>query len=179
MNCTRTILWTACLCLALRALAEGPKLADGKPRKFSREIRLTDVLNHKWADELVTYALDFPERQATLDSIRLYDADGGKEVPFQLSGVVFHDEKRQFVKSATIAFFVDELPANGTRRYAVLWDPGTFASAAQPAAALMSSAKAQCRSCRHLRASPAPPTARSAKSTWSSGGSGPATSCSR
>jgi len=136
MNCARTIVAIACLGLALAAGAEAPKLADGKPRQFSREIRLADVLNHKWADELVTYGLDFPEKQATLDSIRLYDADRGKEVPFQLSGVAFHDEKRQFVKSVVLAFFVDELPANGTGRYAVLWDPGAFASAAQPAAAL-------------------------------------------
>ncbi|MBM4042950.1 MAG: hypothetical protein FJ290_31055, partial [Planctomycetes bacterium] len=136
MNSARMPLMLACLCLMLPALAEAPRMADGKPRQFSREIRLADVLNHKWTDELVTYAMDFPEKQATPDSIRHYDADGGKEVPFQLSGVAFHDEKRQFVKSATIAFFVDELPANGARTYAVLWDPGTFASAAQPAAAL-------------------------------------------
>ena len=122
--------------LALLALAESPKLADGKPRQFSRDIRLTDVLNHKWVDELVTYTLEFPAKQATLNSFRLYDVDGKKEVPFQLSAVVYHDEKQQFVKSAVIAFFVDELPANGTRSYTVLWDPGEFGSAAQPAAAL-------------------------------------------
>ena len=85
---------------------------------------------------LVTYTLEFPSKQATLSSIRLYDLEGKKEVPFQLSGVVFHDEKQQFVKSAVIAFFVDELPAGGARRYTVLWDPGAFASATRPAAAL-------------------------------------------
>ncbi len=113
MNCTGWVLVIACLCLNLAAGAEGPKLADGKPRRFSRGIRLADVLNHKWTDELVTYALDFPEKQAALDSIRLYDVAGGKELPFQLSGVAFHDEKRQFAKSATIAFFVDELGQGG------------------------------------------------------------------
>jgi len=136
MNYARTILTIACLCLALPALAQSPKLADGKPRQFSRDIRLADALNHRWVDELVTYNLDFPAQQATLDSIRLYDRERGKEIPFQLSGVVFHDEKRQFVKSAVIAFFVDELPAQGARTYTVLWDPGVFASAIQPAAAL-------------------------------------------
>lgn len=136
MNCTRTILAIICLCLALPALAEPPKLADAKPRQFSRDIRLTDVLNHKWVDELVTYTLEFPAKQAALNSVRLYDVEGKKELPFQLSGVAFHDEKRQFLKSAVIAFFVDELPANGARNYIVLWDPGDFASATQPAAAL-------------------------------------------
>jgi hypothetical protein len=136
MNCTRAILTILCLCLALPALAQSPKLADGKPRQFSRDIRLADVLNHKWVDELVTYTLDFPANQATLNSIRLYDVDAKKEMPFQLSGVVFHDGKRQFVKSTAIAFFVDELPAQGTRTYTVLWDPGAFTGAAQPAAAL-------------------------------------------
>jgi hypothetical protein len=136
MNCGRTILAIACLCPALPALAGPPKLTDGKPRQFSRDIRLTDVLNHKWVDELVTHALDFPAKQATLDSIRLCDMDRGKELPFQLSGVVFHDQNRQFVKSAVIAFSVDELPANGARTYTVLWDPGAFASPLQPAAAL-------------------------------------------
>ncbi len=136
MNHTRMVLMIACLCLALPALAQSPDLADGKGRQFSRDIRLTDVLNHRWVDEMVTYTLDFPAKQATLNSIRLYDVEGKKEVPFQLSGVVFHDEKRQFVKSAVIAFFVDELPAQGARTYTVLWDPGVFASASQPAAAL-------------------------------------------
>ena len=134
MNCTRTIL--LCLCLALPALAEPPKLADGKPRQFSRDLRLTDVVNHKWVDELVTYTLEFPAKQAALNSVRLYDVENQQEVPFQLSGAVFHDEKREFLKSAVIAFFVDELPANGARNYTVVWDPGAFASAAQPAAAL-------------------------------------------
>ena len=133
---TRTMLALACLCLALPALAQSPKPADGKPRQFSRDIRLTEVLNHRWTDELVTYTLDFPAKQATLNSIRLYDREGKREVPFQLSAVVFHDEQRQFVKSATIAFFVDELPANGSRTYTVLWDPGVFTAVAQPAAAL-------------------------------------------
>ena len=136
MNCARPILAIVCLCLSLPALAQSPKLADGKRRQFSRDIRLTDVLNHRWVDELVTYTLDFPAKQATLNSIRLYDMDHGKELPFQLSEVVFHDERQQFVKSAVIAFFVDELPAEGKRTYTVLWDPGAFASATQPAAAL-------------------------------------------
>ena len=136
MNLTRSLLMIACLFLALPALAGAPNLADGKPRQFSRDIRLTDVLNHKWVDELVTYTLDFPAKQATLSSIRLYDVERGKELPFQLSRVVFHDEQRRFVKSAVLAFFVDELPANGARTYALLWDPGAFASAARPAAAL-------------------------------------------
>ena len=135
MNLARTILTIARLCLACPALADGPNLADGKPRKFSREIRFTDVPNHKWTYEMV-YAVDFPAQQATVNSIRVYDVDAGKEIPFQLSAVAFYDEKRQFVKSAVIAFFVDELPANGVRRYAVLWDPGTLASVSQPAAAL-------------------------------------------
>jgi len=56
----RTILTIICLCLALPALAQPPKLADGKPRQFSRDIRLTDVLNHRWVDELVTYTLELP-----------------------------------------------------------------------------------------------------------------------
>ncbi|MCX5677025.1 MAG: hypothetical protein NTX87_18710, partial [Planctomycetota bacterium] len=119
MNYIRTFLMIACLCPALPALAQSPKLADGKPRQFSRDIRLADVLNHRWVDELVTYNLDFPAEQATLDSIRLYERERGKEIPFQLSGVVFHDEKRQLVKSVTIAFFVDELPAQGARTYTV------------------------------------------------------------
>ena len=136
MKYTLTILMIGCLCLALPALAQSPKPADGKPRQFSRDIRLTDVLDHKWVDELVTYPLDFPAKQAALNSVRLYDVEGKKEVPFQLSGVVFHDEQRQFVKSAVLAFFVDELPAQGARTYTVLWDPGAFASAIQPAAAL-------------------------------------------
>jgi len=136
MNYTRTILTIVCLCLTPPALAQSPKLADGKRRQFSLDIRLTDVLNHRWVDELVTYTLDFPAKQATLNSIRLYDVDHGKEAPFQLSKVVSHDERQQFVKSADIAFFVDELPAEGKRTYTVLWDLGAFASATQPAAAL-------------------------------------------
>jgi hypothetical protein len=136
MNYARPIVAVVCLCLSLPALAQSPKLADGKPRQFSRDIRLTDVLNHRWVDELVTYTLDFPAKQATLNSIRLYDMDHEKELPFQLSKVVFHDERQQFVKSAVIGFFVDELPADGKRTYTVLWDPGVFASATQPAAAL-------------------------------------------
>ncbi|MEA3366941.1 MAG: hypothetical protein U9R68_02360, partial [Planctomycetota bacterium] len=136
MNFPRTAVLLACLSLALPARAQSPDLADGKARQFSRSIRLTDVLDHRWVDELVTYDLEFPAKQATPDSIRLYDEDREKEVPFQLSEVVFHDGKRRFVKSATIAFFVDELPAMGTRRFTVLWDPGTFSSATQPAAAL-------------------------------------------
>jgi len=135
MNCTRTLMAIVGLSLALPALAQTPKLADGKPRRFSRDIRLTDVLGHRWVDELVTYTLDFPAKQAMLDSIRLYDMQREKEVPFQLSEVVFHDG-RQFVKSAEIAFFVDQLPANGKRTYTVLWDPGTFVGVAQPAEAL-------------------------------------------
>jgi len=136
MNAIRLLSTVACLCLALPAPAEPPKLADGKGRQFSRDIRLTDVLSHRWVDEIVTYDLDFPAKQATLNSIRLYDGERGKELPFQLSEVVFHDEARQFVKSATIAFFVDELPAQGTRTYTVLWDGGAFTGTAQPAAAL-------------------------------------------
>jgi len=96
MNCIHTILTIAGLSLALPALAQSAKLANGKPRQFSRDIRLTDVLNHKWVDELVTYTLEFPARQATFNSIRLYDVGRGKELPFQLSGIVFHDEKQQF-----------------------------------------------------------------------------------
>jgi hypothetical protein len=136
MNCTRMIMAMVGLSLALPALAQSPKSADGKSRRFSREIQLTDVLGHRWVDELVTYTLSFPVKQATLNSIRLYDADKQEEVPFQLSEVVFHDQPRQFVKSAEIAFFVDQLPANGERTYTVLWDPGTFVSVAQPAEAL-------------------------------------------
>ena len=131
-----TLLMITCSCLGSPAAAKSPKLADGKGRQFSRDIRLTDVLNHKWVDELVTYDLDFPAGQAARNSIRLYDADGGKEVPFQLSKVVCHDQKQEFVKSAVLAFFIDELPAMGTRNYTLLWDPGKFASAAGPAAAL-------------------------------------------
>ncbi|HUT59081.1 MAG TPA: hypothetical protein VNA25_14625 [Phycisphaerae bacterium] len=131
-----TLLMITCPCLASPPAAKSPKLADGKGRQFSRDIRLTDVLNHKWVDELVTYDLDFAAGQATLDSIRLYDVDHGKELPFQLSKVSFHDRKGEFIKSAVIAFFVDELPAMGARNYTVLWDPGAFASASQPAAAL-------------------------------------------
>ena len=112
MNHTRTILMIASLCLALPALAQAPKLADGKPRQFSRNIRLTDVLNHRWVDELVTYTLDFPAKQASLNSIRLYDMERGKELRFQLSGGVFHDEERQFVKSAITAFFVVPCPVH-------------------------------------------------------------------
>ena len=75
------------LCLAPPSLAQTARLADGKPRQFSRDIRLTDVLNHRWTDELVTYTLEFPAKQATVGSIRLYDVDGQKEIPFQLSEV--------------------------------------------------------------------------------------------
>lgn len=136
MRNSRIIVTVACLCLGLRVLAQSPKLVDGRPRQFSRTIRLTDVLDHRWVDELVTYALDFPGARATLNSIRLYDVDRGKDLPFQLSEVVFHDAERQFIKSAVLAFFVDELPANGARNYAVLWDPGEFAGGSLPAAAL-------------------------------------------
>jgi hypothetical protein len=136
MNYARMLFVIVCLCPALPALAQTPKLADGKPRQFSRDIRLTDVLNHRWTDELVTYTLEFPAKQATVGSIRLYDVDGQKEIPFQLSEVAFHDTQQRFVKSAVIAFFVDELPARGKRTYTVLWDPGLFGSVTQPAAAL-------------------------------------------
>ena len=78
MKHSRTVLTIVGLCLALPALAQSPKLADGKPRQFSRDIRLSDVLNHKWADELVTYTLEFPAKRATLNSIRVYDMDGKK-----------------------------------------------------------------------------------------------------
>ena len=132
MNSTRTAVLLACLCLALPAWAQSPDLADGKARQFSRPIRLTDVLDHRWVDELVTYPLEFPAKQATPNSIRLYDEDRQKEVPSQLSESVFHDAEPQSVKSATIAFFVDELPAMGTRRFTVLWDPGTFPRAGWP-----------------------------------------------
>ena len=131
-----------CLCLARPALAGSPpwppKFADGKPRQFSRDLPLTDVLDQRWVGEILTYTLAFPAKQATLNSIRLYDWTNGKELPFQLSGVVFHDENRQFVKSAVIALLVDEAPAGGARTYStVYWDPGVFAPAIQPAPAAL------------------------------------------
>ena len=79
-----------------------------------------------------------------MNSIRLYDWTNGKELPFQLSGVVFHDENRQFVKSGVLALLVDELPAQGARTYTVLWDPGAFARAIQPAAASRYRADGSC-----------------------------------
>ena len=65
MRKSRIIVMVACLFLGLPVLAQSPELVDGKPRQFSRTIRLTDVLDHRWVDELVTYALDFPAAQAT------------------------------------------------------------------------------------------------------------------
>jgi len=38
MSCTRTLLTMVCIGLALPALAQSPKLADGKARRFSRDI---------------------------------------------------------------------------------------------------------------------------------------------
>ena len=138
MNLARLLLVVVCPCLALPALAEAPPwppgFADGKPRQFSRDLPLSDALEQRWVGEILTYTLDFPAEQATLNSIRLYDWTNGKELPFQLSGVVFHDENRQFVKSGVLALLVDEAPAGGARSYStVYWGPGEFAPALQPA----------------------------------------------
>ena len=54
MKFVRTIAIVLCVCAALPAPAQTAKLADGKPRRFSHEIELTDVLGHRWVDELVT-----------------------------------------------------------------------------------------------------------------------------
>ncbi len=107
-----------------------PVFEDGKARAGQEEFLLKEYLDRSYSDELLSYRVSFPEG-ASVESLRLYDADRDRLVAFQLSeteGTVTRLSK------GTVSFWLDELPAGGTRRLVLYHDPGAgFAAAEFPA----------------------------------------------
>ncbi|MCX5660456.1 MAG: hypothetical protein NTW19_12140 [Planctomycetota bacterium] len=89
-------------------------------------ITLPELLNRPWQRELVTYPFAAEKGACVADSVRLTGPGGsgnsGGPMPVQLAGVEFWPDSK-FVKSATVAFVVDDLPALATQTYTVTYGP--------------------------------------------------------
>ncbi|MHB9022802.1 MAG: WD40 repeat domain-containing protein [Armatimonadota bacterium] len=128
----RTLIRLASLCSLLCVLipvVAAPTFDDGKPRRGEREFLLKEGLGRSYADELVTYAVTFPAG-TTKNSLRLWDADKGQFLPFQVSDIAGDEGKLV----ANVSFWVDQLPMDGQRRYILYHDTATgFQPAVFPA----------------------------------------------
>jgi WD40 repeat protein len=89
---------------------------------------LQECLNRSYADELVTYPVNFPAG-TRVDSLCLTDADAGQAIPFQLSRPV---TKGGGLASAEVSFWVDTLPVGGQRRYTLTYGAGSKTPAFAP-----------------------------------------------
>ncbi|MHB9022749.1 MAG: Ig-like domain-containing protein [Armatimonadota bacterium] len=98
-----------------------PVFDDGLPRNYSTPFTLTEGLERSYANELVTYAVTFPE-QAAVNSLRLYDEDNLQFVVYQISEPTYNGN---YLTAAKVSFWVDSLPAGGTRSYTLYHDTGT------------------------------------------------------
>ncbi len=109
----------AILCLlglGSAARAAPPAFDDGQARPVRRTFTLREYLEHEYRDELVSFPVTFAAGECRLDSLRLVDNLGGQELPFQLTEVKT-DTAGVGVLSATVWFWVDQLPALGERTY--------------------------------------------------------------
>ncbi|MHB9023338.1 MAG: hypothetical protein ACYC7E_04075 [Armatimonadota bacterium] len=96
--------------------AAAPKFNDGQPRPVTRSFLLKELLEHDYADELVSYPITFAAGECRKDSLRLVDGTSAKEIPFQLENVKTYS-KDGSLQSATVWFWVDTLPAMGRHAY--------------------------------------------------------------
>ncbi|MHB9131608.1 MAG: hypothetical protein ACYDBB_11040 [Armatimonadota bacterium] len=93
-------------------------------------IVLPEQLNHRWTRELVTYPFTAAQGACVAESVRLSGPQGA--LPVQLAEVE-HWPGTAFVKSAKIAFVVDELAPLATNTYTVSYGPTALPSTALPA----------------------------------------------
>ena len=93
-------------------------------------IELPELLNHHWSRELVTYPFSAPKGDCVKGSLRLSGAHG--TVPVQLADIEMWP-RTQSVKSATLAFVVDDLPPLATKTYKVTYGPKPLPGAKPPA----------------------------------------------
>lgn len=115
----RLVLLGCCLAVTA-ALAAPPKFDDRQPRPVTRVFQLKELLEHAYADELVSFAVSFKPGECREASLRLQD-DAGKLLPFQLSDAdAFADGS---LKTAKVWFWVDSLPAMGQRAYTLYGSP--------------------------------------------------------
>ena len=94
---------------------------------FERVITLSELLNHHWRHELVTYPFATEKGACATNSVQLTGPDG--PVPVQLADVTLWPETAS-VKSATVAFVVEDLPALATQSFTVAYGPTPAATAA-------------------------------------------------
>ena len=95
-------------------------------RAAEYQIVLPEQLNHRWTHELVTYPFTAEQGACVAESLRLSGPNG--PLPAQLSEMA-NWPGTHFVKSATLAFVVDELAPLSTHTYTVSY----AAQAAPPA----------------------------------------------
>ncbi|MHB9134383.1 MAG: hypothetical protein ACYDBB_25200 [Armatimonadota bacterium] len=107
-------LWLLLCCCALWSFAAPVKFSDGQARPVTRTFQLKEWLEHEYTDELVSYPTTFAVGECRMESLRLLD-DTGREVTYQLADV--KKAKDGSLRSATIWFWVDKLPAMGQRMY--------------------------------------------------------------
>ncbi|HEY3416556.1 MAG TPA: hypothetical protein VGM23_06710, partial [Armatimonadota bacterium] len=113
------VLCSLAILTLLGVAAAVPRFDDGMPRKFSRTFLLNEQLEQQYANELVTYAVQFPAGQARLASLRLWDDKAQQAMPFQLSDAVV---KSGVLRSASVSFWVDSLAKSESRTYTLWWD---------------------------------------------------------
>ncbi|MHB9134457.1 MAG: hypothetical protein ACYDBB_25575 [Armatimonadota bacterium] len=106
------------LCLLLFSLSSlaglaAPRFVDGQTRPVTRVFQLKELLEHPYADELVSFPVTFAAGECRTASLRLVD-DKGKELTYQLSEA---QEEAGSLRSARVWFWVDTLPAMGQRTY--------------------------------------------------------------
>lgn len=108
MPCARGLICLLACALALPILAG------------AYHITLTDYLDHRWTREFVTYPFATERGQCVAESVTLNGPNGPQ--PVQLTNIVYWPDTR-FVKTATLAFVVDELAPLTTHDYTVTYAP--------------------------------------------------------
>jgi len=96
--------------------AAPPTFDDGRQRPVSRRFALQEWLEHPYTDELVGFPVSFKLGECLRDSLRLVDDNSGEEIAFQVADSELYEEDGS-LRSATVWFWVDSLPALGKRSY--------------------------------------------------------------
>ena len=85
-----------------------------------RDFTIKEYLNHNWPSQILNYRVAFKEGECHVGSLKLFELESGKAVPFQLSSV--ETWRRSRLKSATLSFF-GSLSANKTRTWQLYYGP--------------------------------------------------------
>ncbi|MEI7435724.1 MAG: hypothetical protein WCL16_02825, partial [bacterium] len=113
-------------CLRAAALFSLSLLMTSATQAADYVITLPELLNHHWQHELVTYPFSADKDACATNSVQL-TGPGGR-LPVQLAGVELWPGTTS-VKSAALAFVVEDLPALATQSFTVAYGPAPVAKA--------------------------------------------------